>query len=211
MNPLPDVGAYLKITAGEESWTHLTSAEECLELKTVIENAKKAASLIERLVYPIRTDTLENFAEDFFLPTIVNQELAGRVRNIFLKVLLLIPSLFLDLISFPVRCFTAIPRMIYNAQKKSGFHEYLEKKKAPKQICESKSPNLKFVAVRGCAYKTQKGSKLDYEFDSSEQGAVTIKGSSLDRFSDYLKTYLSEEEVRNPTIVAHLTPKLRKV
>lgn len=73
----------------------------------------------------VRTDTFINFCEDFFFPAACA---AMKTQHLAERILEMIVSFFLDLITLPIRCITLIPRLIYNyahQQENHPFYRYL--------------------------------------------------------------------------------------
>lgn len=76
---------------------------------------RKSVNFFAATLYPVRTNTLANFAKDAFLPTVMNH--AIKVENTALRVLAIIGALFLDLITSPIRLLAAVPRIVLNMFK----------------------------------------------------------------------------------------------
>lgn len=121
--------------SGAESY-HMTVKSEALETQCELtaEDFNKVASycnlsgkpvsLLCATLYPVRTNNLNNFSKDFFLPTLINHAL--KVESTAFKALAIIGAVFLDLITFPIRLLTFIPTLIVNALKpESSLHRYL--------------------------------------------------------------------------------------
>lgn len=70
--------------------------------------------LLRGSVMVIRTNSCASFAKDFFLPSVVN--FALRANNIVVKIFGMLALLPYDLLTFPIRVITLIPRFIYNAK-----------------------------------------------------------------------------------------------
>lgn len=75
---------------------------------------KNIAEPWKALIFPIRTNSFSNFAKDFFLPNVVDT--AKKTINIVAKIFLVLISLAFDLVTFPIRLLTCIPRIIVNAK-----------------------------------------------------------------------------------------------
>lgn len=81
--------------------------------------------ILNSAVIPVRTN-FKDFYKDLFLPTVINRALA--VNGIVKKSFALLFSLALDVLFFPVRVITFIPRAIYNAlQTDHPLYEFLTK------------------------------------------------------------------------------------
>lgn len=81
---------------------------------------KRRISWLESLIIPVRTDTLGNFCQDFFLPSLFNEAL--KTKDVALKIFLCIMMPIYDVITFPIRLITVIPRCIYNAMHPKEAH-----------------------------------------------------------------------------------------
>lgn len=83
------------------------------------EYGRRTIYSLNALLYPVRTNNLKNFSKDFFLPNVCN--IARRASLIVLMVF----ALF-DIITFPIRVLTFLPRIIYNARhEKTSLEKYL--------------------------------------------------------------------------------------
>lgn len=101
---------------------HLSDAE----LPTVQEFTKGASTIaiLPATFRPVRTHNLVDFSKDFFLPTVINH--AIYVQNIAGKFFAIIFGIALDLVTFPLRVITVIPRVISNTVKEENtLHKYL--------------------------------------------------------------------------------------
>lgn len=122
---------YVKGTGLE--WSKKVSDEEEYKglLRFCNDRSKgEGANCIVSLFVPIRTNNLQNFSHDFFLPHVVNT--AMKVDNIVLRIFLTLLFLPFDLLSLPLRCAFALPR--YFANKSSPEHPlsaYLIREGAP--------------------------------------------------------------------------------
>ena len=74
--------------------------------------------LFEARLYPVRTNNLGSFARDFFLPTIANHAIyVEEMSSTSKRVLKIIGALFQDIITFPIRLLTCMPRIVINHSK----------------------------------------------------------------------------------------------
>jgi len=73
-------------------------------------------------LYPVRTNQYKSFAKDFFLPTIMNHTIYDleKIQSTMGKVIKIAKDLFLDIITFPLRLLTCLPRIIMNYSKKEN-------------------------------------------------------------------------------------------
>jgi hypothetical protein len=84
------------------------------------------AGFFKAAVIPIRTDSISNFCKDFFLPNVVNQ-----------SIVFIIHSLVIDILTFPIRVLTAIPRYYFNlkhTREIHPLHEYLTQQKMDSEL-----------------------------------------------------------------------------
>lgn len=104
---------------------NFNSEEEFQAVVNLCDN-KRRISWLESLIVPVRTDTLNNFCKDLFLPGLFNEAL--KTKDVALKIFLCIMMPIYDIITLPIRLITVIPRYIYNAlhSKESHlFYQYL--------------------------------------------------------------------------------------
>jgi len=71
--------------------------------------------LLQTLI-PTRTNNLRNFAQDLFLPTFVNHAL--KLQNVVAKIFVILSALILDMLTFPIRLLTCMPKVLSNACQK---------------------------------------------------------------------------------------------
>ena len=109
--------------------------------------------LLESFVITVRTDNISNFCTDFFFPGFFN--LALKVRNVGLKTFLCITMPLCDIITFPFRLITVIPRCIFNAKFSKENH-----------------PLYKFLKARG------------HTTDQLREGHVLLKIESITSFDN---------------------------
>lgn len=97
---------------------------------------RDSCCLLCSTLMPVRTNNCKNWAEDFFFPTLVNH--ANKVKSVVGKIFAVLGALVLDLLTFPIRLLTCIPRVISNAAK--GVHplrKYLLDQKVDKKLLAS--------------------------------------------------------------------------
>lgn len=122
-------------------WEKQVSAKEIPQIKSYIDSKNNAVAIVPATLKPIRTNNFENFSKDFFLPTTINH--AIRVENIVFKIFAILASLVLDVMTFPIRIFTCIPRIVSNAQRENLFQKYLKAEGADKELIETDRVNVK--------------------------------------------------------------------
>lgn len=81
------------------------------------------------LFIPVRTHNLKDFAKDFFIPTVIRY--AIKIDSFLFDGIKFFFCLMLDIVTFPARVITVIPRVIYNIQfpkEKDPFFQFLKSK-----------------------------------------------------------------------------------
>jgi len=93
-------------------WKKLGSSDDYDEMNSLTKTSPKMFDLFSSLLTPVRTNNLSNFAKDLFLPTTTHY--AIKIQNIALRVLAIIASVILDVITLPIRLATCYSRISYN-------------------------------------------------------------------------------------------------
>jgi len=89
--------------------------------------SRKHWTIVKSALIPVRTNPI-GLAKDFFLPTVINRALY--VDSFAKKLFAVLFSAGFDVLTFPARLFTVIPRIIYNAfQSEHPLMDYLVKTK----------------------------------------------------------------------------------
>jgi len=98
---------------------------------------RKNIDLLSALFFPVRTNNIKNFAKDFLLPTTFNYPI--KIQNIVVKVFAIFSSIFIDIITFPIRLITCIPRKISNEQQQQQhlLLNYLKQQNVDKKLIDS--------------------------------------------------------------------------
>lgn len=128
---------YLKVSNLENNvvWDKQLGDQERQEVKGYI-SGRRVIGIIPATLIPVRTNSLENFSKDFFLPTTVNH--AIQVQHVVGKIFAILASLVLDVVTFPIRVVLCIPRIISNArQKENLLRKYLVKEGVDKKLLAS--------------------------------------------------------------------------
>ena len=116
---------YITVTNLENStvWTQSCTPEEARSFKNQgYLQGKSSIAPFKASLIVVRTHDWNSFSTDFFLPTTMNHA----IKATTCKVIAIIAALILDILTFPVRLITLIPRAIYNArQYKVPLHKYL--------------------------------------------------------------------------------------
>lgn len=105
------------------------------ELNEVMKRTKSCNTwpIMTAVLVPVRTKKMSSFAQDLFLPTLVNH--AIKVEHVAKRILAAFVAILLDLVTIPIRLITAIPRMIANsANPTHPLVSYLKKEKADKKV-----------------------------------------------------------------------------
>lgn len=122
-------------------WEKQLTNEEFKAVKDYV-SSKSTLTVISATFKPVRTNNLKNFSKDFFLPTTINH--AIKIQHAVGKVFAILAAFVLDILTFPVRLITVIPRTISNAkQEEHPLREYLIA-----QGVDSKLLELEHVRVR---------------------------------------------------------------
>lgn len=82
-------------------------------LNIALPSPKYGVSWIEGLLYPIRTQKIQDFAVDLFLPTTLLY--AVKVESVALRLFCVVLAFAIDLVTLPFRLVTALPRATWNA------------------------------------------------------------------------------------------------
>ncbi|NGX27828.1 MAG: hypothetical protein K940chlam6_01766 [Chlamydiae bacterium] len=121
-------------------WTENFSDHELKEMKEMFNSSADCVNPFKAALVPVRTN--ENFAKDFFLPTLLNH--AVKVENAIAQIFVVLGALFLDIVTFPIRLITVIPRFHTNAnQPENPLHKYLREKGADEQILNAEQVKVK--------------------------------------------------------------------
>lgn len=91
------------------------SADEFTRVKEYIGRSRSTINVLCATLKPIRTNNCKNFAKDFFLPTVVNH--AIKIDNLSVKIFALPVAFLLDVVTFPIRLVTCVPRAISNTRQ----------------------------------------------------------------------------------------------
>lgn len=127
----------IKVSSLENNivWEKQLTNDEYQQVKGYVKG-KDTVSIIPATFKPVRTNNLKNFSKDFFLPTTLNH--AIKVQHAVGKIFAILASLVLDVLTFPIRLLTVIPRVISNAeQKENQLHKYLITEGVDKKLLES--------------------------------------------------------------------------
>ncbi|MEC7840152.1 MAG: hypothetical protein VX777_08960 [Chlamydiota bacterium] len=113
------------IQAGAQSIFKSTEKEVYDEVKKCAKSKGTLSPFTATLV-PVRTNNLKNFAKDLFFPTIANQ--VPRINSVAGKIFAGLGALILDLMTFPVRLLTSVPRVLASSKAKNhALYKFLVK------------------------------------------------------------------------------------
>jgi hypothetical protein len=135
---------YVQVTNPQNnlSWEKQLSNEELAQVQQHCKG-QPAINIFAATLKPVRTDNWENFSKDFFLPTLKNHAL--KVQHAVGKIFAILSALILDLITFPIRLITCIPRVITNSKKdEHPLYRYLQTNAVDPRISESDHVLVKF-------------------------------------------------------------------
>lgn len=105
--------------------TQFNSPEELDSFIRDFGRSCEPCGIAQSSIIPVRTN-FKDFYKDLFLPTVVNR--AWAIDGIVKKSFALLFSLAFDVLFFPIRVVTFIPRAIYNAfQKNHPLYDFLTK------------------------------------------------------------------------------------
>jgi hypothetical protein len=116
---------YLRFEKRDLLVKSFNSFEEFQDVFNLCDN-KRRISWLESLLIPVRTDTFSSFCQDFLLPGLFNEAL--KTKHVAGKIFLGVFMTIVDIITFPIRLITVIPRCIYNAlypKEAHPFYQYL--------------------------------------------------------------------------------------
>ena len=104
---------------------NFNSKEEFQAVVNLCDN-KRRINWLESLIIPVRTDNLNNFCKDFFLPGLFNP--AFKTQDVALTIFLCMLMPVYDIMTLPIRLITVIPRYVYNSihpKESHPFYQYL--------------------------------------------------------------------------------------
>ena len=135
------MGYFLKVQnlSNGSSWETTLHQSEFPQIQSHIRDGifkRRPVVLLTSWLLPIRTNNGKNFAKDFFLPTLINQAL--RVEDSAARIFAILGAILIDVVTFPIRVLTAIPRIVYNGlQKPHPLATYLRDNGVDEQILET--------------------------------------------------------------------------
>jgi hypothetical protein len=127
-------------------------------------------------LFPVRTNTLGNFAEDFFFPTLYHG--ASRVDSLAQRLIENFVTFLIDLLTLPIRIVTCIPRALYNAQQKEHrLLTYLKQNSVPKQLIETDhvEVELKGDFGKNSSFKEESLFSREKRTVLSQSGELTVQ------------------------------------
>ncbi len=174
-----------------------SSSEEVKNFISKNGKSKSGWSLIVGAFIPIRTQNLQNFSKDFFLPTFVNFCL--KINNKALKIFASIFAIALDVFTAPIRLLTTPFRIYYNYQHPEAEHPIINLIKGndqSKKAMEDNFVNLCYeiqnVQISISSGPDEKGNTFQNASKSMIKGVMQI---ALKSIPGGIKNKSSEEEV----------------
>jgi len=177
------MASYIRVSNVDNNtvWEKGLTNEEFQTVKGYVKG-KSTIAIIPAILKPVRTNNLENFSKDFFLPTVVNH--AIKVQCTVGRVFAILAALILDVFTFPIRLITAIPRAISNAKEKENpLRKYLISESVDEQLlasdhvlvklgweCTSQYPTSQWTTKEGTFHQ-----QYDQEQHWSEQNVNFIE------------------------------------
>jgi hypothetical protein len=117
------------------TWQKSLNEEEFTKVQEYTKGENKVSLFYANLV-PVRTNNFHNFSKDLFLPLTLRAN-ARKVNDSVGSYFLLLAALVFDLLTFPIRLITAIPRVISNPKKEDNlFYKYLLTQNVDKKLLE---------------------------------------------------------------------------
>ncbi len=133
-------------------WKKPLADDEVTSVKEMAEKGKPITPFWAAL-YPVRTDYLDNFAEDFFIPTTLNT-LTEKDDDLCHRIVEIIYALAFDIITFLIRLITALPRVIYNSQQKPlPFFRYLKQNHVDEKLLIGDRVLVKITTIAKKVYE----------------------------------------------------------
>jgi hypothetical protein len=130
------VGVYVKNPNNGAVWSKIPAADDYNRVKESLTKGQPTVNLVKASLYPVRTNTLKNFATDLFLPMTLN--VAIRVERAAYRAFAIIGAILFDLLTLPIRLVTAIPRLIGNRNPKiTPLHQFLLDNKVNGEVLET--------------------------------------------------------------------------
>ncbi len=155
---------YVQVTNPQNnlSWEKQLSNEELAQVRDIAKG-QPTINIFPATLKPVRTDNWENFSKDFFLPTLVNH--AIKVQHAVGKIFAILGALILDLITFPIRLITCIPRVLNNSKKSENpLYQYLQANGVDRNISESDHVTVKLGWESTSQYPTSQWTTRDGVF-----------------------------------------------
>ena len=167
----------IKDSVEQQQWLFEKTFDNPDEFHQVVETRcidRPRIGCFESLVITVRTDTLRNFCEDFFLPTFIHH--AMQINDMGTKIIMGFTFLILDICTLPIRIITLLPRYYANAQsprEAHPLHQYLTEQGAPAgllnrdfiQLQIEESPKSKGE----CHVEAEEGTSLEIDHSNDER------------------------------------------
>lgn len=129
-------GVFVKNPNNDAVWSKMVDDETYDRVKESLTKGQPTVHFVKAAFYPVRTNTLKNFATDLFLPTTLN--VAIRVERAAYRAFAMIGAILFDFLTLSIRLVTAIPRLISNRNPKiTPLHQLLLDQKVNKEVLET--------------------------------------------------------------------------
>lgn len=143
IQPVPQFAIFVANPSCPEGWTKKLEEEEFHQVREMIKEGPNGLHMFDAIWYTVRTNTIVNFAKDFFLPTFINH--AIKAQNTAFKIFAILASLAMDIITFPIRIVkTMINICTKKMLKEHPFHKYLKEQGANEELLNSEYVRLKY-------------------------------------------------------------------
>lgn len=124
-------------------WPMLVNQEEQDRILQLLKSAE-TVGLLGAVLRPVRTNTIKNFAKDFFLPTTINRALL--VKNLVGKVFAILGALVFDTLTFPLRLASCVPALLMNSNPEDHlFYKYLQEQKVEPNFLKAEHVYVKWT------------------------------------------------------------------
>lgn len=148
----------------------LNSADEYCAVKKMCLSGR--VSDLDRVLYPIRTNTLRHFTEDFFFPLLYHH--TNTIDSCVRRAFGYLACLLVDLLTLPIRAITSIPRAVYNATTEHALLTYLKKSGINEQLIATDHVSVALQADFG-ANSTVRTDEINKTLITLwEKGIVTV-------------------------------------
>lgn len=174
----------VKIYQNNLIWNSEIDENEYDSLIKTLKNSSEGIDFFKASLMPVRTYNLSSFLKDFIFPTLINRALL--IKTIALRLLAVIGSFFYDLLTFPIRIITCVPRVITNLLKPNHpIKDYLIKKRVNPNLIKEECVNVDLYKVTTVELICSRSMILEEQMDTVTSATVNL----IDRpyFDGYIK------------------------